>query len=63
MAIAHVTFTCHYDYEIEIDDNFYIEDPVAAEEQAIEDAYTQYEEFKHRPIADTSYDAVEIEFK
>ena len=61
MAIAHVTFICCYDYEVEIDDTLYDEDPYAAEEQAIEDAYEEYRTFKLRPIADTSYDKVEVE--
>ena len=34
MAIAHVTFTCYYNYEVEIDDALYDEDILAAEEQA-----------------------------
>lgn len=63
MAIAHVTFTCYYSYEVEIDDNLYDEDPWAAEEQAIEDAREQYEALKRRPIADTTYDEVEVEFE
>ena len=63
MAIAHVTFTCYYDYEVEIDDALYDEDPAAAEEQAIEDAYEGYRAFKSRPVADTSYDRVEVEFE
>ena len=63
MAIAHVTFTCYYDYEVEIDDTLYDEDPWAAEEQAIEDAYEQYKAIKSRPVADTTYDEVEVEFE
>lgn len=63
MAIAHVTFTCYYSYEVEIDNNLYDEDPWAAEEQAIEDAREQYEALKSRPIADTTYDEVEVEFE
>lgn len=63
MAIAHVTFTCYYSYEVEIDDTLYDEDPWAAEEQAIEDAYKQYEALKRRPVADTTYNEVEVEFE
>jgi len=63
MAIAHVTFTCYYNYEVEIDDKLYDEDPEAAEEQAIDDAYESYRIYKCRPIADTTYDEVEIEFE
>lgn len=63
MAIAHVTFTCYYTYEVEIDDDLYDDDPWAAEEQAIEEAREQYEAFKRRPVADTLYDEVEVEFE
>lgn len=63
MAIAHVTFTRYYSYEVEIDDELYEEDIEAAEEQAIEDAYEQYEVLKRQPIADVSYDEVEVEFE
>ena len=63
MAIAHVTFTCYYSYEVEIDNDLYDEDPWAAEEQAIEDARAQYEALKRRPVADTTYDEVEVEFE
>ncbi len=63
MAIAHVTFTCYYCYEVEIDNDLYNEDPWAAEEQAIEDAYEGYRAFKSRPVADTTYDEVEVEFE
>ena len=63
MAIAHVTFICYYDYEVEIDDDLYDKDPYAAEEQAIEDAFEQYETLKQQPIADLSYDKVEVEFE
>ncbi len=63
MAIAHVTFTCYYSYEVEIDDELYDEDPWAAEEQAIEDAHEQYSAVKRCPVADTAYDEVEVEFE
>lgn len=63
MAIAHVTFTCYYNYEVEIDDELYEEDIKAAEEQALEDAYAQYEALKRHPVADVNYDEVEIEFE
>ena len=63
MALAHVTFIRYYDYEIEIDDELYDEDPEAAEKQAIEDAYDLYRKYKYIPIADTSYDEVEVEFE
>ena len=63
MAIAHVTFTCYYNYEVEIDDELYDEDPWAAEEQAIEEAREHYEALKRYPVADTTYDEVEVEFE
>ena len=63
MALAHVTFICYYNYEVEIDDKLYEEDPWAAEEQAIEDAREQYEALKRHPVADTTYDEVEVEFE
>ncbi len=63
MAVAHVMFTCYYSYEVEVDDELYEKDIEAAEEQAIEDAYESYRIFKCRPIADTTYDEVEIEFE
>ena len=61
MALAHVTFIRYYNYEVEIDDTLYNEEPWTAEEQAIEDAYEQYRVFKSLPVADTYYDEVEIE--
>lgn len=63
MATAHVTFTCYYCYEVEIDDALYDKNPCAAEEQAIEEAYEGYRAFKLRPIADPYYDGVEVEFE
>lgn len=63
MAIAHVTFTNYYSYEVEIDDALYDEDPWAAEEQAISDAQEQYEALMQQPIARTYYDEVEVEFE
>ncbi len=63
MAIAHVTFTCYHSYEVEIDDELYNEDPWAAEEEAIEDAYKLYEVLKQHPVADANYDEVEVEFE
>ncbi len=63
MALAHVTFINYSEYEVEIDDELYDNDPYAAEEQAIEDAYEQYKAIKSRPVADTFYDEVEVEFE
>ena len=63
MALAHVTFIRYYNYEVEIDNDLYDEDPWAAEEQAIEDAYEQYEVLKRCPVADLTYDKVEVEFE
>ena len=61
MALAYVTFINYYEYEVEVDDELYNNDPYAAEEQAIEDARIQYEAYKQRPIADISYDAVKVD--
>lgn len=62
MALAYVTFINYYPYEVEVDDELYNNDPYAAEEQAIEKAREQYEAYKQHPIADLSYDAVDVEF-
>lgn len=63
MAVAYVTFTCYYPYEVEIDDDLYEKDPEVAEKQAIEDAYEMYRTYRCRPFADISYDTVEVEFE
>lgn len=61
MAIIKVTFSCYYDYEVEVDNEFYEEDPEAAEDEAIEKAYDEFCAMRRTPIADTSYDEVEVE--
>ena len=61
MAITHVTFTQYYTFEVEVDDALYEDDPWAAEEQAINEAYEQFEAVMRQPIARTTYDEVEIE--
>ena len=63
MAIAHVTFTKYYNYEIEVDDTLYNEDIFKAEETAINEAMEQFETLQRCPIADLTYDEVEIEFE
>ena len=63
MALAYVTFINYYEYEVEIDDALYNEDPWAAEKQAIEDAYKQYETCKSCPLVDPYSDGVEVEFE
>ena len=63
MVIAHVTFTCYYEYEVEVNDDLYDRNPLAAEDKAIEEAYDMYWAYRSRPIADTSYDRVEVEFE
>lgn len=63
MALAHVTFACFYDYEIEVDDDLYDKDPEAADNEAIKKAYEKYRAYRMRPIADASYDRVEVEFE
>lgn len=61
MAILRVTFSCYYNYDVEIDSKFYEEDPDRAADEAIEKAYDQFCAMRRTPIADTSYDAVEVE--
>lgn len=63
MAIAHVTFTQYYEYEVEVSDELYDDDIEAAEEEAIDYAREVFEREMLRPIARTSYDEVEIEFE
>lgn len=63
MAIAHVTFIKYYNYEIEVDDTLYDEDIFEAEEMAINEAMGQFEALQRCPIADLTYDEVEIEFE
>lgn len=61
MATIRVTFTCYYDYDIKVDDEVYEEFPGLAENNAIERAYDQFCEMRRTPIADTSYDKMEVE--
>ena len=61
MAILRVTFTCYYDYDVEVDNETYEEDPDRAENEAIDKAYDQFCAMRRTPIADTSYNAVEVE--
>lgn len=61
MAIIRVTFSCYYDYDVEVDNELYEEDPEAAEEDAIAKAYDEFCEMRREPVADTTYDEVEVE--
>lgn len=61
MAIIRVTFYCSYDYDVEVDNERYEEDPEAAEDEAIEEAYDEFCAMRRTPIADTSYDEIEVE--
>lgn len=61
--IAHITFTQYFDYDVEMDEELYKQDPFEAEEKAIAEAYEDYCAMKRTPIADTTYDAVEIEIE
>ncbi len=63
MAIANVTFIKYYNFTVEVDDDLYDKDPYEAEEQAIEFAFDDFESVMRSPIADCSYDEVEIEFE
>lgn len=56
-----VTFTCYYNYEVTVDPELYEEDPEAAEDKAIEKAYDEFCEMRREPIADLTYDEVEVE--
>lgn len=61
MATARVTFVQYFTYDVELDEELYEENPFEAEEKAIAAAYEDYCELKRTPIADTTYDDVEIE--
>ena len=56
-----VTFTCYYEYEVTVDPKLYEEDPEAAEEDAIAKAYDEFCEARRYPVADLTYDEVEVE--
>lgn len=56
-----VTFTCYYEYEVTVDPELYEEDPEAAEENAIAKAYDEFCEARRYPVADLTYDEVEVE--
>lgn len=58
---VNVTFTCYYTHEVTVDPELYEEDPVAAEKEAIAKAYDKFYAMRHYPVADTSYDEVEVE--
>jgi hypothetical protein len=61
MAIIRVTFSCYYDYDVEVDNELYEEDPEAAEDEAIEKAYDKFCAMRRTPVADCTYDEVEVE--
>lgn len=61
MATIRVTFTCYYNYDVEIDSKSYEENPEAAEDEAIEEAYDEFCAMRRTPIADLTYDEVEVE--
>lgn len=61
MAIIRVTFTCYYNYDVEVDNKTYEEDPDLAEDEAIEEAYDEFCTMRRSPIADLTYDEVEVE--
>lgn len=56
-----VTFTCYYEYEVTVDPELYEEDPEAAEENAIAKAYDEFCAERRYPVADLTYDEVEVE--
>lgn len=59
----NVMFTCYYSYEVEIDATAeeYENNSEALENAAIQEAYDQFCTMRRTPIADTSYDEVEVE--
>lgn len=61
MATIRVTFSCYYDYDVEVDSEVYEEDPDRAEDEAIAKAYDEFCAMRRYPVADTSYDEVETE--
>lgn len=61
MVTIRVIFTCYYDYDVEVDNKAYEENPGLAEHEAIEKAYEQFYAERTSSIADTSYDEVEVE--
>lgn len=63
MALAHVTFIRYYQYEIEVDDDLYEDNPCEAEEKAIKEAEEEFCRLQRRPIADLTYDEAEVEFE
>ena len=63
MAFAKVTFVKYYNFTVEVDDALYDKDPWEAEEKAIEFAFDDFELEMRSPIADCTYDEVEIEFE
>ena len=56
-----VTFTCYYEYEVTVSPELYEEDPVAAENEAIEKAHEEFCTMRLYPVADLTYDEVEVE--
>ena len=56
-----VTFTCYYEYEVTVDPELYEKDPEAAEGEALMKAHGMFCAERSYPVADTSYDDVEVE--
>jgi hypothetical protein len=59
----NVMFTCYYCYEVETEATVeeYEEDPEGLEEAAIQEAYNRFCAERRYPVADTTYDEVEVE--
>jgi hypothetical protein len=58
-----VWFTQYYDYDIEVDDEEYENDPDCVEDRAKDEAYEYFRRDMSRPVAHTWYDEVEVEVK
>ena len=55
--IARVTFVKYYEYEVEMPDNSF-----ESEDKAIEEAYSDFRSEMCRPVADTTYDEVTVDW-
>ena len=55
--IARVTFIKYYEYEVETDD-----DSLESEDKAIDEAYSDFRAEVCCPVADTTYDEVNVDW-
>lgn len=59
--VVKVTFTCYYEYEVIVDPELYEKDSETTEDEAVMKAYDKFCAERSYPVADTSYDEVEVE--